>query len=64
VNSYIPNSGRGLKNLDYRKKWDNDFLAYLQVWREMKYFSNINIEIGENKACYLDWRLECSSSRN
>jgi len=30
VTSYIPNSGRGLKDLDYRKKWDKDFLEYLK----------------------------------
>eukprot|EP01114_Cavostelium_apophysatum_P004955 TRINITY_DN1544_c0_g1_i3.p1 TRINITY_DN1544_c0_g1~~TRINITY_DN1544_c0_g1_i3.p1 ORF type:complete len:369 (-),score=116.98 TRINITY_DN1544_c0_g1_i3:113-1219(-) len=31
VNTYIPNSGRGLKDLDYRKKWDADFLNYLKT---------------------------------
>ncbi len=30
VNVYTPNSGQGLKRLDYRKKWDEDFLAYLE----------------------------------
>lgn len=30
VNTYIPNSGRGLVRLDYREKWDRDFLAYLK----------------------------------
>jgi len=30
VNSYIPNSGKGLKDLDYRKKWDVDFLNFLK----------------------------------
>jgi len=30
VNTYIPNAGRGLVDLDYRKKWDKDFLEYLK----------------------------------
>jgi len=30
VNSYIPNSGQGLKRLDYRKQWDVDMLSYLK----------------------------------
>ena len=29
VNVYVPNSGQKLVRLDYRKKWDEDFLAYL-----------------------------------
>ena len=29
VNVYTPNSGAGLKRLEYRKKWDEDFLDYL-----------------------------------
>ena len=29
VNAYIPNSGRGLPRLEYRKKWDTDFLNFL-----------------------------------
>ncbi|KAL0963126.1 hypothetical protein UPYG_G00350070 [Umbra pygmaea] len=29
VTSYVPNSGRGLVRLDYRKTWDVDFKAYL-----------------------------------
>lgn len=29
VNAYVPNAGRGLKRLDYRMKWDQDFLAHL-----------------------------------
>lgn len=31
VNVYVPNSGRGLVRLDYRMKWDVDFLNYLKV---------------------------------
>ncbi|XP_067121708.1 exodeoxyribonuclease-like [Centruroides vittatus] len=30
VNAYVPNAGRGLVRLDYRMKWDNDFLQYLK----------------------------------
>tara|TARA_R110002050_G_scaffold109799_1_gene221404 strand:+ start:134287 stop:135045 length:759 start_codon:yes stop_codon:yes gene_type:complete len=30
VNGYIPNSGQGLKRIDYRKKWDADMLAYIK----------------------------------
>ncbi|XP_059806793.1 DNA-(apurinic or apyrimidinic site) endonuclease [Hypanus sabinus] len=30
VTVYVPNSGRGLVRLDYRKSWDKDFLAYLK----------------------------------
>jgi len=28
VNVYVPNSGSGMKRLDYRKQWDKDFLAF------------------------------------
>ena len=30
VNVYTPNSGDGLKRLDYREKWDNDMYEYLK----------------------------------
>lgn len=30
VNVYVPNSGQKLERLDYRKKWDVDFLKYLK----------------------------------
>ncbi|MGP1994219.1 exodeoxyribonuclease III [Zobellia laminariae] len=30
VNVYTPNSGQGLKRLDYRKTWDTDFLDYIK----------------------------------
>lgn len=30
VNVYTPNSGQGLKRLDYRASWDRDFLKYLR----------------------------------
>ena len=28
INVYVPNSGQELKRLDYRKKWDEDFLNF------------------------------------
>jgi len=36
VNTYIPNSGAKLVNLNYRKQWDKDFLAYLQSLEQKK----------------------------
>ena len=30
VNVYVPNSGQQLDRLDYREKWDRDFLNYLK----------------------------------
>jgi len=30
VTVYVPNSQDGLKRLDYRMRWEDDFLAYLQ----------------------------------
>jgi exodeoxyribonuclease III len=30
VNVYVPNSGEGLRRLDYRVKWDNDFRTFLK----------------------------------
>jgi len=36
VCSYIPNSGSGLKRLDYRMKWDEDFLNFLNSKKEKK----------------------------
>ncbi len=30
VNTYVPNSGRGLVRLDYRTEWDRDMLNYLK----------------------------------
>ena len=34
VNVYTPNSGEGLKRLDYRMKWEDDFRAYLHTLKE------------------------------
>ena len=36
VNVYVPNSGRGLHRLDYRKKWDEDFFSYLKELEKKK----------------------------
>ncbi len=36
VNVYTPNSGQGLKRLDYRQEWDRDFLKYLESLEKSK----------------------------
>ena len=36
VNVYVPNSGSGLKRLDYRKTWDDAFLNFLKTLEEKK----------------------------
>ena len=36
VNVYTPNSKRELLRLDYRKKWDEDFLLFLKTLEEKK----------------------------
>ena len=36
VNVYTPNSGQGLKRLDYRQQWDKDFRDYLASLRKNK----------------------------
>ena len=36
VNVYTPNSGEGLKRLDYRLKWEDDFRAYLHTLNKKK----------------------------
>jgi exodeoxyribonuclease-3 len=36
VTSYVPNSGRELVRLDYREKWDKDFLAFLKELEKKK----------------------------
>ena len=36
VNVYIPNSGSGLKRLDYREGWDRDFTSYLKELSKTK----------------------------
>ncbi|MGB3344193.1 MAG: exodeoxyribonuclease III [Aequorivita sp.] len=36
VNVYVPNSGQKLERLEYRKKWDTDFLKYLKSLERTK----------------------------
>jgi len=36
VNVYVPNSGQQLKRLEYRKKWNTDFLNYLKKLEKIK----------------------------
>ena len=36
VTVYVPNSGRGLVRLDYRREWDETFRLYLQKLRKKK----------------------------
>jgi exodeoxyribonuclease-3 len=36
VNVYVPNSKRDLSRLDYRQRWDADFLAYLKKLEKKK----------------------------
>lgn len=36
VNVYVPNSGSGLKRLDYRSEWDVAFLGYLKELEKKK----------------------------
>ncbi|WP_459200887.1 exodeoxyribonuclease III [Methanococcus sp. CF] len=36
INVYTPNSQRGLTRLDYRQKWDQDFLNYLKILENKK----------------------------
>ncbi|NNK75330.1 MAG: exodeoxyribonuclease III, partial [Maribacter sp.] len=36
VNVYVPNSGQQLVRLEYRKKWDADFLIYLKNLEKTK----------------------------
>ena len=36
INVYVPNSKRGLLRLDYRMKWEDDFLAYIKNLEKQK----------------------------
>ncbi|MCB0688250.1 MAG: exodeoxyribonuclease III [Saprospiraceae bacterium] len=36
VTAYVPNSGRGLVRLEYRKQWDLDFLNFLKTLEKEK----------------------------
>lgn len=60
VNVYVPNSGAGLVRLDYRKRWDEALLNYLQVLEKLKpviFCGDLNvahqpIDIKNDKANY------------
>lgn len=46
VNGYIPNSGQGLKRLDYRQQWDKDMLKYineLETKKPVLYCGDLNV---------------------
>lgn len=53
INAYVPNSGRGLVNLEKRKIWDNyylDFIKKLDSKKPVVYVGDLNVahqEIGE-----------------
>ncbi|MDB6174881.1 MAG: Exodeoxyribonuclease Xth [Chthoniobacteraceae bacterium] len=50
VNAYVPNSQRELTRLEYRQKWDCDFLAYLKRLEEKKpviFCGDLNVAHGE-----------------
>lgn len=36
ITVYVPNSGNDLRRLDYRQRWDRDFLGYLNVLEKKK----------------------------
>lgn len=36
LNVYVPNSGSGLKRIDYRKQWDADFLNFIKALEKKK----------------------------
>lgn len=60
VNSYVPNSGAGLRRLEYRKQWDMDLLAFLKDLEKSKpviFCGDLNvahqpIDIKNDKANY------------
>ena len=46
ITVYVPNSQDGLKRLDYRMKWEDDFLAYINKLQEKKpviYCGDLNV---------------------
>lgn len=51
VNVYVPNSGNGLKRLDYRAVWDEDFTRYLlelQAQKPLIVTGDFNVAHTEN----------------
>ena len=50
VDAYIPNSQDGLKRLEYRRKWEDDFRSYLVSFKEKKsvvYCGDLNVAHNE-----------------
>ena len=45
INVYVPNSGQELRRIDYRSKWDKDFLNYCKIL--------LQYELGIQKQCIL-----------
>ena len=46
ITVYVPNSQRGLERLEYRQKWEADFLAYIKKLEENKpviYCGDLNV---------------------
>ncbi len=46
ITVYVPNSQDGLKRLDYRMKWEDDFLSYINSLQEKKpvvYCGDLNV---------------------
>ncbi|HLD00270.1 MAG TPA: exodeoxyribonuclease III [Candidatus Nanoarchaeia archaeon] len=54
INSYVPNSGRELVRLNYRNKWDRDFLAY---WKKLEQKKPV-IVCGDLNVAHTDIDLE------
>ena len=60
VSAYVPNSGQGLRRLEYRKQWDADMLDYLKKLEKQKpiiFCGDLNvahqpIDIKNDKANY------------
>ena len=53
VTVYTPNSQSELARLDYRMKWEDDFLAYLKSLEETKpviYAGDLNVAHQENRS--------------
>ncbi|MBL4679567.1 MAG: exodeoxyribonuclease III [Pseudomonadales bacterium] len=50
VTVYTPNSGNGLKRLDYRQQWDKDFLKYMKELEKKKPV----LFCGDLNACHRD----------
>ena len=62
VTVYTPNSQDGLARLDYRMKWEEDFLAYLKTLEEKK---PIDIRIDLNVAhCEIDLKNPKTNRKN